>query len=128
MIFLLELPPIWGAIITVLIFLAFTCAIFIIAHMIFRGKRPDETRTFLEHFGTPDSYAALGFEAYFRLKQALDQCVPDYSRDCLAAKIRNVQSFTGVFGKYAIKDGDSLRPVIVSEIQDGSLQLLVKVY
>ena len=84
--------------------------------------------TYLEHFGTPDSYTVLGFEAYFLLKQALDQCVPDYSRDCVAANIRNVQSFTGVFGKYTIKDGDSLRPVIVSEIQDGSLNLLVKVY
>ena len=84
--------------------------------------------TYIEHFGTPDSYTALGFEAYFLLKQALDQCVPDYSRDCVAAKIRNVQSFTGVFGKYAIKNGDSLRPVIVNEIQDGSLRMLVKVY
>ena len=83
---------------------------------------------YLEHFGTPDSYTVLGFEAYFLLKQALDQCVPDYSRDCVAAKIRNVKSFTGVFGKYAIKDGDSLRPVIVNEIQDGRLSLLVKVY
>ncbi len=83
---------------------------------------------YLEHFGTPDSYTVLGFEAYFLLKQALEQCQPDYSRDCLAAKIRDVDSFTGVFGKYAIKDGDSLRPVIVSEIQDGSLRLLVKVY
>ena len=83
---------------------------------------------YLEHFGTPDSYTALGFEAYFLLKQALDQCVPDYSRDCLAAHIRNVKKFTGVFGKFPIIAGDSLRPVIVNEIQDGSLKLIVKVY
>lgn len=83
---------------------------------------------YLEHFGTPDSYTVLGFEAYFLLKQALDQCFPDYSRECLAQNIRNTEGFIGVFDKYRIKAGDSLRPVLISEIQDGRLKLLVKVY
>ena len=46
MMYLLEMPPVLGSIITVLIFLAFTCAVFLTAHVMFRGRRPDETRTF----------------------------------------------------------------------------------
>ena len=84
--------------------------------------------TYLEHFGTPDSYTVLGFEAYYVLKQALDQCLPNYSRECVAQHIRDVDGFIGVFNKYSIKAGDSLRPVMISEIQDGSLKLRVKVY
>ena len=84
--------------------------------------------TYLEHFSTPDSYTALGFEAYFLVKHALDSCSPDYAPDCVAANIRNVNTFTGVSGKYSIKDGDSLRPVMVNEIENGRFKLLVKVY
>lgn len=84
--------------------------------------------TYLEHFGTPDSYTALGFEAYFLAKHALDQCSPDYAPDCVAENIRNVNTFTGVSGKYPIEAGDSLRPVMINEIQDGRFNLIVKVY
>ena len=84
--------------------------------------------TYLEHFGTPDSYTALGFEAYFLAKHALDQCSPEYPPDCVAENIRNVNSFVGVSGKYTIKAGDSLRPVMINEIEDGRFKLLVKVY
>ena len=83
---------------------------------------------YLEHFGRPDAYTALGFEAYFLLKHALDQCRPDHSRDCIAKNVRNVDKFTGVLGKFSIKDGESLRPVMINEIKDGKLRLMVKVY
>ena len=84
--------------------------------------------TYLEHFETPDSYTALGFEAYFLLKHALDPCRPKYSRECIAKKIRNVKTFTGVQGKFPIIAGDSLRPVMINEIEDARLKLIVKVY
>ena len=84
--------------------------------------------TYLEQFGAPDSYTALGFEAYFLLKHALDQCRPKYSRDCIAENIRNVETFTGVQGKFPIIAGDSLRPVMINEIKDARLKLIVKVY
>ncbi len=42
MIFLLRLPPVLGALIAVLISLAFTGALFIIAHIFFRDSRPNE--------------------------------------------------------------------------------------
>ena len=81
--------------------------------------------TYLEHFGTPYSF---GFKAYYVLKQALDHCLPNYSRERVAQHIRDVDGFIGGFKNYSIKAGDSLRPVMISEIQDGSLKLLVKVH
>ena len=48
MIFLLKLHPVLGASIAVLLSLALTCAIFIVAHIFFRGKRPDQTKVFAQ--------------------------------------------------------------------------------
>ena len=85
-------------------------------------------KTYLKHFGRPDAYTVLGFEAYLLLKNALGQCSPELERDCITQHIRNVKSFEGVFGSYAIKDGDSQRPVMVNEMMDGRMRLIVKVY
>ena len=48
MMFLLKLPPVWGALLAILISLSFTYALFITAHLFLRGKRPDQTRTFAQ--------------------------------------------------------------------------------
>ena len=48
MIFFLKLPPIVGAFIATLLSVAFTSAVFITAHLLFRGKRPDHTRSFAQ--------------------------------------------------------------------------------
>jgi len=48
MIFFLKLPPIVGAFIATLLSAAFTSAVFITAHLLFRGKRPDHTRSFAQ--------------------------------------------------------------------------------
>lgn len=48
MIFFLQLPPILGALIAMLISMAFTCALFVTAHVFLRGKRPSHTRTFAQ--------------------------------------------------------------------------------
>ena len=85
-------------------------------------------QTYLEHFGEPDAYNALGFEAYLLLMHALNRCNPELSSECMAEHIRNVSVFNGIFGPFPIKDGESWRPVMVNEIQDGRLQLRVKVY
>ena len=48
MMFLLKLPPVLGALLAILISLSFTFALFITAHLLLRGKRPDQTRTFAQ--------------------------------------------------------------------------------
>ncbi len=48
MLFLIKLPPILGSLLAVSLSLAFTSALFLIAHFLFRGKRPEATRTFAQ--------------------------------------------------------------------------------
>lgn len=48
MMFILKLPPVLGALTAVLMSLAFTLVLFIAAHLLLRGKRPDQTRTFAQ--------------------------------------------------------------------------------
>jgi hypothetical protein len=48
MIFLLKLHPLLGSLIAMLLSMVFTCALFIIAHVLFRGKRPNHTRAFAQ--------------------------------------------------------------------------------
>ena len=45
MLFLIKLPLVLGAFIAVLLCLAFTCALFVTAHIFLRGKRPKEYKT-----------------------------------------------------------------------------------
>ena len=45
MLFLLKLPPVLGTVVAVLLTLAFTSVLFIIAHIFLRGKRPLEYKT-----------------------------------------------------------------------------------
>lgn len=46
--FFLKLPPLLGSIIAILLSVAFTCALFITAHIFLHGKRPNETKTFAQ--------------------------------------------------------------------------------
>ena len=48
MIYFLKLHPVLGASISALLSLTFTGALFIIAHLIFGGKRPEATKTFAQ--------------------------------------------------------------------------------
>lgn len=48
MIFFLKLPPLLGSLLAILLFIAFTCTLFFIAHIFLRGRRPDHTRTFAQ--------------------------------------------------------------------------------
>ncbi len=45
MLFLIKLPPVWGALLAVFLSLAFTSALFVITHIFLRGKRPIEYKT-----------------------------------------------------------------------------------
>ena len=46
MIFLLQLPTVWGSLLAILFSVALTATIFITAHLFFSGRRPDKTKTF----------------------------------------------------------------------------------
>jgi hypothetical protein len=48
MMFFLKLNPVLGSLIAILISVAFTCAIFIAAHILLGGRRPKETRVFAQ--------------------------------------------------------------------------------
>ena len=48
MLFLLKLPPVLGSFLAILLSVAFTGTLFIIAHLLFRGKRPEATTTFAQ--------------------------------------------------------------------------------
>lgn len=48
MLFFLKLPPILGSLIAILLSVAFTCALFVSAHVLLRGKRPDQTKIFAQ--------------------------------------------------------------------------------
>ena len=46
--FFLKLNPVLGSLIAILLSVAFTCAIFIAAHILLRGRRHSETRVFAQ--------------------------------------------------------------------------------
>lgn len=46
--FLLKLHPAFGSVIAILSFMAFTSALFIIAHIFLGGRRPNQTKTFAQ--------------------------------------------------------------------------------
>ena len=48
MLFFLKLHPILGSLIAILSFMAFTSALFIIAHIFLGGRRPNQTKTFAQ--------------------------------------------------------------------------------
>jgi len=48
MTFLLKLHPAFGSVIAILSFMAFTSALFIIAHIFLGGRRPNQTKTFAQ--------------------------------------------------------------------------------
>ncbi len=45
---LLKFPLVLGLLVAVCLSLSFTCALFVTAHLLLRGKRPDQTRTFAQ--------------------------------------------------------------------------------
>lgn len=79
--------------------------------------------------GTGTTYAMLGVEAYAILVHAMNRCHDPGDRACINHMIRSTRDFTGVLGKITIEsNGKALRPLVVSAIEDGRMNFIVKVY
>lgn len=69
----------------------------------------------------------LGFEAYLLLRSALEACA-DYQPECINQHLRNSTTLEGMGGIFRVLEGRAERPVFINRIQDGILQMLVKIY
>ena len=79
--------------------------------------------------GTGTTYAMLGVEAYAILAHAMTRCHEPPNRACVNSMIRSTHDFTGILGKITIEsNGKALRPLVVSAIEDGRMNFIVKVY
>jgi branched-chain amino acid transport system substrate-binding protein len=87
----------------------------------------DKARATYKGAGT--TYAMLGVEAYAILAHAMNRCHDPRDRACVNSMIRTTHDFTGVLGKITIEsNGKALRPLVVSAIEDGRMNFIVKVY
>jgi branched-chain amino acid transport system substrate-binding protein len=77
----------------------------------------------------PTSYSALGAEAYAVLCHALNHCREPENRQEINNKLRRTTNFNGISGKISITvAGKSKRALFVDTIENGHLQVIVKVY
>lgn len=99
MLFFLKLHPILGSLIAILSFMAFTSALFIIAHIFLGGRRPNQTKTFAQQMalriGTLHALIiALVFGAlandYIDLEKTLDNEAAAVGS--VYAALRNIQT------------------------------------
>jgi branched-chain amino acid transport system substrate-binding protein len=73
------------------------------------------------------SFAALGYESYLFIYNALKEC-PNYSRECINNNLRNSKPINALVSTMYTRDGDMQRPIYVNEIEDAKMLRRVKVY
>jgi branched-chain amino acid transport system substrate-binding protein len=79
--------------------------------------------------GIPSSYTALGAEGYGILYAAMDKCNDSTDRECINRMIQKTDKFDGIMSRISIgTDGKAVRPLFVNRINDGKLDVVVKVY
>ena len=75
------------------------------------------------------SYAALGFEGYMIIQNAMNRCNDPGNRICINRQLRNTKNFAGLASKISINEkGKASRPLIVNTIKNGKMEFIVKVY
>ncbi len=71
----------------------------------------------------------LGVESYQLIKYAINLCPDRHNATCINQKIRSAKIHQGVMSKFSIRaNGKASRPVFVNLIEDGRLNLIVKVH
>ena len=76
----------------------------------------------------PSTNTALGVEAYQVVKVAINLCPDPSNKICVNRHIRSLKNHQGIISKFSINaDGRASRPIFINTIQDGQLELVVKV-
>ncbi|OQX59203.1 MAG: hypothetical protein B5M52_03975 [Helicobacteraceae bacterium 4484_230] len=83
---------------------------------------------YIDDIDSVTNFAALSGEGYLLLKHALEQCNKPFKKECINTHMRNVNQFKGFIGDFDIYEGNAMRPVIISKIQNGKMLFVVKIY
>jgi len=88
------------------------------------------SKTYKERYGEQGtSYAALGFEGYMVIQNAMNRCNDPGNRICINRQLRNTKNFAGLASNISINEkGKASRPLIVNTIKNGKMEFIVKVY
>lgn len=75
------------------------------------------------------TFTLAGAEGMMIMLHALSRCSGDENPQCLNAMLRSTKDFQGIYGKLTImNDGKAERPIYISQIKRGRMNVVVKVY
>lgn len=66
------------------------------------------------------SFSIMLADAYGIAVAAIEQCGAE-NRECINDKIRNVEDYDGISGKFSLKNGESIRSAVINQVQGGNL-------